>query len=111
MTRAAHNQTFISEAPYVIVVCTNEARIESRYGERGTGLYMIQDAAASVQNMLLAAHAQGLGTCWVGAYDDNAVHDIMGLEEHLWPVAIIPIGYPAKGAEERAKRDDDVHWL
>ena len=110
LTLAAYNQTFISEAPYVIVVCTNEERIKARYGERGTSLYMIQDASASVQNMLLAAHAQGLGTCWVGAYDDKEVHKIMKLESHLWPVAIIPIGYPAKGAEERPKISDDVHW-
>lgn len=109
MTLAAHNQTFISEAPYVIVVCTNEERIKP-YGDRGTGLYMFQDTGASVQNMLLAAHAQGLGTCWVGAFDDKAVHEIMKLESHLWPVAIIPIGYPAKDAEERPKRDDDVNW-
>ncbi len=110
LTLAAHNQTFITEAPYVIVVCTNEERIKP-YGDRGTDLYMFQDTGASVQNMLLAAHAQGLGTCWVGAFDDKAVHEIMKLESHLWPVAIIPIGYPEKGANERPKRDDDVNWL
>ncbi len=111
LVRAAHGQAFIGDAPYVIMVCSNEDRIKSRYGDRGTKLYMIQDASASVQNMLLAAHSLGLGTCWVGAFDDKAVHEIMGLEKHLWPVAIVPIGHPAKDAQERPKRDDDVSWL
>lgn len=111
LVRAAHGQAFIGDAPYVIMVCTNKERIKERYGDRGTELYMIQDAGASVQNMLLAAHSLGLGTCWVGAFDDKAVHEIMALEKHLWPVAIIPIGYPEKDAKERPKRDDDVNWL
>jgi len=111
LVRAAHGQAFIGEAPYVIMVCTNSERIRERYGDRGMDLYMIQDASASVQNILLAAHSLGLGTCWVGAFDDKAVHEIMGLERHLWPVAIIPIGHSAKDAQERPKRDDDVSWF
>ena len=57
--------SFIVRAPLVVVACA-DLRIASRYKERGNNLYCIQDTAASVQNLLLAAHDQGLGTCWVG---------------------------------------------
>jgi nitroreductase len=46
-------------------------------------------------HILLAAHAKGLGTCWVGAYDDDEVAYVLGLPEHIRPIAIIPLGYPA----------------
>ena len=51
--------SFIARAPLVVVACA-DLRLSSRYGERGTNLYCIQDTAASVQNLLLAAHALGL---------------------------------------------------
>ncbi|MCU0692778.1 MAG: nitroreductase family protein, partial [Polyangiaceae bacterium] len=48
----------------------------------------------AVQNMLLAAHAMGLGACWVGAFREDAVAQCLRLAEHLRPVALIPVGVP-----------------
>ena len=110
LVKAAHNQTFISQAPVVIVVCSNPERI-APYGERGIDLYCLQDAGASVQNILLAVHSSGLASCWIGAFDEQMVVSALGLPEHLRPVALLPIGYPAENGKEREKRDDDVHWL
>ena len=111
IVEAALGQDFIARAPYVVVVCANEERIANPYRDRGVTLYCIQDASASVQNMLLALHAKGLACCWIGAFDEKAVSDIMSLPSHLRPVAILPIGYPDEVGREPAKRDDDVHWL
>lgn len=94
LAKAALNQWFIAEAPVNVVVCANLERSASRYGERGRRFYAWLDAAAAVENLMLAAHALGLGTCWVGAYRDEEVMEILGLPEWLKPVAIIPIGYP-----------------
>ncbi|OYT40722.1 MAG: nitroreductase [Candidatus Altiarchaeales archaeon ex4484_43] len=91
---AALNQGFISEAPIVIVVCANMRRSGYRYGHRSESLYCIQDATASIQNMLLMAHSMGLGSCWVGAFDEEKVREILGIPPEVRPVAIIPIGYP-----------------
>ncbi|HDH40986.1 MAG TPA: nitroreductase family protein [Candidatus Altiarchaeales archaeon] len=91
---AALNQGFISEAPIVIVVCANRRRSGYRYGRRGESLYCIQDATASIQNMLLMAHSMGLGSCWVGAFDEEKIREILGIPPEVRPVAIIPIGYP-----------------
>lgn len=100
LSYAAWNQNFIAEAPVDVVVCANERRSSVRYGRRGKDLYCILDAAAAVQNLMLAAHALGLGTCWVGAFDDDEVRKILGLPDWERPIAIIPIGYPAEVPRE-----------
>lgn len=94
LAAAAFNQRFVAQAPVVIAVVALAA-VAAPYGRRGRELYMIQDTAAAIQNMLLAAHALGLGTCWVGAFDDDAVANVLGLKEGERPVALIPVGEPA----------------
>lgn len=91
---AALSQRFIEEAPLDLVVCANEERSAWKYGERGKELYCLLDAAAAVQNLLLAVHALGLGACWIGAFNDEAVSKILNLPRGVRPIAIIPIGYP-----------------
>lgn len=86
--------SFIARAPLVIVACADE-RIAAQYGERGKNLYCIQDTAASIQNLLLAAHDLGLGTCWTGAFKEDKIKEILDLPENLRPVVIVPVGYPA----------------
>jgi nitroreductase len=93
LSSAAFNQEFICEAPYNIIVCANLQRI-SPYGFRGTELYCIQDTAAAIEHILLLAVNQGLGACWVGAFDEKSVSEILHLPSYVRPVAIIPIGFP-----------------
>lgn len=90
---AAYGQDFIVQAP-LAVVCSADLSIARHYGERGRTLYCLQDVAASVQNLMLAAFALGLGTVWVGAFDEKEVAGILGLPASLRPVAIVPVGYP-----------------
>ncbi len=94
----ALRQEFIAEAPVCIVVCADLKRT-SPYGERGRNLYCLQSTAAAIQNMMLYAVSKGLGTCWVGAFDERKVADALSLPAHLRPVAIIPVGYPAEYPE------------
>lgn len=96
IAEAAWGQEFIAEAPVVIVVGANVKRTSWRYGKRGETLYCIQDTAAAIMNILLAAHALGYGTCWVGAFSDEKISKIVGFPEHVRPVAIIPLGVPAE---------------
>jgi len=99
IAKAALEQKFIAEAPVVIVVCSDLQKISLRYGERGERVYSIQDTAAAIQNLLLAAHAVGLGSCWVGAFDEEEVKLILELPDNLRPLAILPVGYPAEKPE------------
>lgn len=93
LTKAALGQSFIEQAPVVIVVVASIDRSSRIYRSRGE-LYAILDAAAGIENMLLAAHMIGLGACWVGAFDENTVGELLGIPDKALPVAIIPVGYP-----------------
>ncbi|MBS7625086.1 MAG: nitroreductase family protein [Candidatus Bathyarchaeia archaeon] len=104
IARAALNQTFIEEAPVVIVVCADEFRSSRVYGSRGANLYCIQDTAAAIENILLAACALGLGACWVGAFYEEEVRQILKIPKGLRPVAIVPIGHPAERPPPPYKR-------
>jgi nitroreductase len=94
LAAAALNQDFVSSAPLTIVACTDSG-IKLHYGERGTTLYTIQDAAASIMAMMLVAYEEGLGSVWVGAFHENKVKKILELPDNLRPVAIVPVGYPS----------------
>lgn len=96
LAEAALGQYFIEEAPVVIVVCANEVRSAQGYGMRGKSLYCLQDTAAATQNLILAAYAMGLGTCWVGAFREEEAKRILKVPDGVRPVAIIPIGYQAE---------------
>jgi len=104
LAEAALNQTFIEEAPVVIVVCADYQRSARGYGSRGATLYCIQDTAAAIQNIHLAAIALGLGTCWIGAFREEPVKKLLGIPDGVRPVAIIPVGYPAEQPAPRPRR-------
>ena len=97
-------QPFIAEAPLLIVVCADILRSVERYMQRGRELYCIQDTAASIQNILLCAHSEGLGACWCGAFDERELSVILSLEDEMRPLAIIPLGYPKEKSEKRGRR-------
>jgi nitroreductase len=104
LAEAALDQTFIEEAPVVIVVCANENRSSQGYGVRGKNLYCIQDTAAAIQNIHLVAYSLGLGTCWIGAFREEEAREILKIPQGIRPVAIIPVGYPAETPSPRNRR-------
>ncbi len=99
--RAALMQEHVKEAPVLIVVAADLEIQSLRYGKRGELVYALEDCAAAIENMLLAATALGLGTCWVGAFDEEDVKNILRLPDYLRPVAIITVGYPAEEPEKK----------
>lgn len=96
LARASHNQEFVAEAPVVLVFFANPARSAPRYGERGEELYSVQDATIACTFAHLAAADLGLGSVWVGAFDDASVARAVGAPAGLKPVAVLPIGVPAE---------------
>jgi nitroreductase len=95
LAKAALNQNFIAKAPLVIVGCCDLEKI-SWYGERGKNLYTICDVSAAIENLMLVATSEGLGTCWVGAFDEKEVSKILNLPKNERPILIVPIGFPKR---------------
>jgi len=112
LAEAAFGQSFIGQAPLVIVGCTDE-KISKRYGERGKELYSICDVAMSIQNIMLLAQNLGLGTCPVGAFDEEEVSKILNIPKSLRPIIIVPIGYPAEkpSPPPRVSKNKAVEFL
>ena len=109
----AHDQNFIEEAPVVFVICRVPDESGARYRSRGRDFYSIQDTAAMTQNLLLAAYALGLGSCWVGAFNDSAIAAAINCGQGELPVAIVPVGYPGESPQRRQRRslDSVVHFI
>lgn len=102
IAEACFDQDQVTEAPAVVVVMADPARSNERYGERGAQLYCLQDTAAAIQNMLLAAEGLGIGSCWVGAFDERRVQTLVEAPPRLRAVAIICFGF-SNEADEHPK--------
>tara|TARA_Y100000310_G_scaffold341563_1_gene441111 strand:+ start:823 stop:1557 length:735 start_codon:yes stop_codon:yes gene_type:complete len=90
---ACYDQYEIIQAGALIVVCGEPEKAERYYSLRGERLYSIQNCAAAIQNMLLEAHSLGLGTRWIGAFDEEAIKSVLSIPEEVRPQAIIALGY------------------
>lgn len=111
LVRAAWGQRFIARASVVLAFVANPERNFHRYRQRGESLYSVQDATIACTYAHLAATALGLGSVWVGAFDDAAVAEILNVQSPLRPVALLPIGYPAESPSPRPRRplEDIIH--
>jgi nitroreductase len=94
LAEASQKQYWMEKAPVHIVVCSLPEKEDIMYGKRGKELYTIQNCANAAMSMLLAAHDQGLGACWVGAFQEPMVRRALQMPDSIKPVAILTIGYP-----------------
>jgi Nitroreductase len=102
----ASQQQFISEAKYVLVVCTTPTRTELSFEERGKN-YLKQQAGAAIQNFLLKITEAKLATCWIGHFVDDEVKDILAIPKDIQVEALFPIGYALKKPESKRIIDLD----
>ncbi len=112
LSRAAWGQASVMSASLLIVVCCDSGHI-APYGKRGTELFMLHDTGAAIENILLASTALGLGSVWVGAFDEVEAAELLGLNwNEFRPVAIIPIGFPAEepSMPERRPLNETVEY-
>lgn len=91
----ALRQQWMTPAPAIVVVAAEFARTMQRYGERGVR-YVHIEVGAVAENVYLQAGALGLGTTFVGSFDDAAVKRVLELPSSMEPLALLPIGHPAR---------------
>ena len=103
LARAA-DQSFIAEAPVILVFFANPGRSARKYGARGKELYALQDATIAATYAMLAATDLGLSTVWVGAFDPVRVTTATGAPPDWMPVAVLPIGYAAESPSATSRR-------
>ncbi|MCD6361610.1 MAG: nitroreductase family protein, partial [Armatimonadetes bacterium] len=90
LAEAARGQKFVGEAPAVIVACSNTS---DHIMPCGLHCHPI-DVAIAMTHITLVATEEGLGTCWIGAFDADKVRDLLGIPEEIVVVGMLPIGYP-----------------
>lgn len=95
LASACYGQEFVTEAPVSMVFFVDQGAASQWYGKRGTDLYSLLDVGAAVENLMLAAVDIGLGTCWVGAFDEEAANSLLGAPPGWRAVSVITIGHPA----------------
>jgi nitroreductase len=92
---------FVKDCAFVIVGCGEKQRYWSKV-----------DVTIALQNMVLAAEAQGLGSCWIGDFDNSEVKELLGIPSNLSVVALVAFGYPAKKPALKTKKnlEEIVHY-
>lgn len=101
----------LKKAPLAIVVCGNTDKMI----EGGGRDFWIQDASAATENLLLAAHAMGLGAVWTGAYPSEerciSISKVLSLSDNLIPLNMIVVGYPAEQPQPKQKfKEENVSY-
>lgn len=106
-------QDWIQDSNLLIVVCAEEMHVENMYGERGR-IYSRQQAGAAVQTIMLSLAEKNIGTCWVGAYNDDSIRDILRIPLPIQIEAIIACGYEDKKLAEPKKEkkalESSIFW-
>jgi nitroreductase len=100
LSAAAKDQAFVAQAPVVIAACGTETEYIMTCGQH---TYSI-DVAISVDHMSLEAVNQGLGTCWIGAFHEDQVKEILGVPDKIRVVVMLTLGYPAESPSARPRK-------
>ncbi len=100
-------QTWISNAGILIVVCSDDTHLERLYGARGR-VYSRQQAGAAIQTILLKLVDLGLSACWVGSYEDTMIKHLLSIPKNIQIEAVIPIGYEDTKAQNPKTRKREL---
>ncbi len=106
---AAKGQESVAAAPVVIVCCAENTNYVMTCGQAA---YPI-DLAICIDHMTLAAIEEGLGSCWIGAFYEDRVKEILAIPEHVRVVEMLLLGYavdPTPVDKNRKPVEDFVHW-
>jgi nitroreductase len=92
---------FVKDAAFVVVGC----------GEKESHWSTV-DVAIALQNMVIAAEAQGLGSCWIGDFDQSELKEMLGFPDNLHVIALVSFGHPAEKPAPSNKKnlEEIVHY-
>ena len=99
--RASYGQSWFVNAPLIIVVCADPS---SAWVRRDGEEFWKVDAAIALQDMILCATEEGLGTCWIGAFSEEPARRVLKIPEKIRIVAMTPLGYANESKEPVSDR-------
>ncbi len=94
LAQASCNQLWMADAPLIIVGCGVPQQAYKHMGGHGNAADI--DVAIALDHLTLAAVAEGLGTCWIGAFDEKRVKQLLDIPKEVKVVALTPLGIPAR---------------
>lgn len=108
LMEAAYSQAFVGQAPVILVACGTDPDSIMKCGQYRYSV----DLSIATSYMILEAHELGLGTCWLGRFDENTVKEILGIPDRVRVVSMTPLGYPDEKpeAKPRKKLDEIVFY-
>lgn len=107
LMQAARNQAFVGQAPVIVAACAETNEHVMTCGEK---CYPI-DVAIALDHLSLQAAAEGLGTCWIGAFEPDKVKALLRIPADIKVVDLMTVGYPEDGppTEKRRKSAEEIH--
>lgn len=109
LSKVAKIPTFVKKSPIIIVACAKTDSCMMRYGQPCFPI----DVAIALDHITLAAVEYGLGSCWINAFDENKVKEILGIPDEIRVIALMPLGYPSDPSvveKERLPLDEIVKY-
>ena len=103
LTNEAIGQPFVGEAPIILVCCGTNPESIMRCGQPR---YTV-DLSIATAYMILAAYEQGLGTCWLGSFDENKVKEVLDIPKEVRVVSITPLGYSDESPAQKPRKELD----
>ncbi len=102
VAEASRDQHWMAEADVILCGCSLEKIAWGRMG--GYMSSFAVDLTIAMDHMILAAANEGLGTCWIGAFDEEKVKKVLQVPNDVRVVALTPIGYPAEEPRDRGRK-------
>ena len=103
LVKAVFGQSFIAEAPIIIVACGLEPNAMLACGQP---MHTV-DVSIAFAYMILQAYELGLGTCWIGAFNEDETKKIIRVPENVRVVAMTPLGYPNQSPSQKSRKNLD----
>jgi len=99
--------------PPVLLVFCNDDEKSLKSSKLAKEVLSVMDIAIAAQNVCLKATDMGLGTCYIGSFNNKAVKEILDLPKNIRPVLILSVGYPEKVPDAPSKNDveETVEWV
>lgn len=102
LAATTRNMTFIEEAPLVAVIIADPSRAYAYMCGNESSFWI--DAAIAMEHLILAATAEGLGTCWIGAFREEEAREVLKVPQGLRITGMTPLGFPAEVPERKPRK-------